>query len=41
VTTLLDAPIADERGLIDAIKARRSRAGRGLMKGHVVPFDLP
>ncbi|HXN87620.1 MAG TPA: PHP domain-containing protein [Candidatus Binataceae bacterium] len=41
VTTLLDAPIADERGLIDAVKARRSRAGRGLMKGAVVPFDLP
>jgi predicted metal-dependent phosphoesterase TrpH len=41
VTTLLDAPIADERGLIEAIKSRRSRAGRGLMKGAVVPFDLP
>ena len=41
VTTLLDAPITDESGLIDAIKARRSRAGRGLMKGTVVPFELP
>jgi|ERR1039457_7132936 hypothetical protein len=41
VTTLLDAPIIDERGLIDSIKARRSRAGRGLMKGAVVPFELP
>jgi predicted metal-dependent phosphoesterase TrpH len=40
VTTLLDEPVTDERGLIEQIKARRTRAGRGLMKGNVVPFEL-
>jgi predicted metal-dependent phosphoesterase TrpH len=41
VTTLLEDPIVDERGLIEQIKAHRSKAGRGLMKGDVVPFELP
>src|ERR1700683_130728 len=41
VTTLLDAPLADERGFMDAVKAGPSAGGRGLMKGAVVPFDLP
>ncbi len=41
VTTLLEDPISDEQGLIDQVKARRSRAGRGLMQGRVVPFELP
>src|SRR5580698_145853 len=39
VTTLFDAPIKDERGLIDAIRARRCRAGRGLLKSALVPFE--
>jgi hypothetical protein len=39
VTTLLDAPIKDERGLIDAIRSRRCRAGRGLLKSALVPFE--
>jgi predicted metal-dependent phosphoesterase TrpH len=41
VSTLLEAPIADERGLIDAIRARRCRAGRGLLQNALAPFDLP
>jgi predicted metal-dependent phosphoesterase TrpH len=41
VTTLLETPVTNEAGLIEAIKARRSRAGRGLMKGKVMPFELP
>jgi predicted metal-dependent phosphoesterase TrpH len=41
VTTLLDAPVKTERELIDAIRARRCRAGRGLLKNAVAPFDLP
>ena len=32
--------MTDERALIEQIKARRTRAGRGLMKGNVVPFEL-
>src|SRR5579864_4978357 len=40
VTTLFEEDVIDERGLIDQIKARRTRAGRGLMKGNVVPFEL-
>ncbi len=40
VTTLLEDPVADEQGLIEQVKARRTRAGRGLIKGAVVPFDL-
>ena len=41
VTTLLDAPVKTERELIDAIRARRCRAGRGLLKSALAPFDLP
>lgn len=41
VTTLLDEPIANERDLIDIIKARKTRAGRGLLAGAVTPFELP
>lgn len=41
VSTLLDEPVLDVEGLIAAIRARRCRAGRGLLKGGVVPFDLP
>jgi len=41
VSTLLDAPVQDERALIDAIKRKRCRAGRGLLKNALVPFDLP
>jgi predicted metal-dependent phosphoesterase TrpH len=41
VTTLLSEPVRNERDLIDLIKARKSRAGRGLIQGMVAPFDLP
>ena len=41
VTTLFPEPVRSERELIDAIRARRSRAGRGLLKGAVEPFALP
>ncbi len=41
VTTLLEAPVLSERGLIEQIKARTTRAGRGLLKGEVAPFELP
>ena len=41
VTTLLPEPIRTERELIEAIRARRSRAGRGLLKNAVEPFELP
>ncbi|HKN00051.1 MAG TPA: CehA/McbA family metallohydrolase [Candidatus Binataceae bacterium] len=41
VSTLLDAPVQDERALIDAIKRKRCWAGRGLLKNALVPFDLP
>jgi hypothetical protein len=40
VTTLCEEAVVDERGLIDQIKARRTQAGRGLMKGNVVPFEI-
>ena len=40
VTTLLDGPIKDERDLIDAIRSRRCRAGRGLLKSALAPFEL-
>src|SRR3984893_13921616 len=39
VTTLLDGPIKDERDLIDAIRSRRCRAGRGLLKDALSPFE--
>lgn len=41
VATLVDAPVKTERELIDAIRARRCRAGRGLLKNALAPFDLP
>lgn len=41
VATLVDAPVKTERALIDAIRARRCRAGRGLLKNALAPFDLP
>ena len=41
VTTLFPAPLCNERELIDAIRARRSRAGHGLLKRAVEPFELP
>ncbi len=40
VTTLLDGPIRDERELIEAIRSRRCRAGRGLLKSALAPFEL-
>ncbi len=41
VTTLLPSPVRTERELIDAIKARKTRAGRGLLDGVVAPFEIP
>lgn len=41
VTTLLPCPVRTERELIDAIKARKTRAGRGLLDGAVAPFEIP
>jgi predicted metal-dependent phosphoesterase TrpH len=41
VCTLLEAPVLNERDLIDAIKANRSRAGRGLLHDGVKLFDFP
>jgi len=41
VSTLLDAPVHDERGLIDAIKGGRCRAGRGLLQNALATFELP
>jgi predicted metal-dependent phosphoesterase TrpH len=41
VTTLFPEPVRSERELIEAIRARRSRAGRGLLKRAVEPFELP
>jgi len=40
VTTLFSEPVRTERDLIDAIRSRRSRAGRGLLKNAVTPFEL-
>jgi hypothetical protein len=41
VTTLLTEAVRNERELIDAIKARQTRAGRGLINGGVAPFEIP
>jgi predicted metal-dependent phosphoesterase TrpH len=41
VTTLLPSPVRTERELIDAIKARKTRAGRGLLDGAVAQFGIP
>jgi predicted metal-dependent phosphoesterase TrpH len=40
VTTLFADPIRSEHELIAAIRAGRTRAGRGLLSGAVAPFDL-
>jgi predicted metal-dependent phosphoesterase TrpH len=40
VTTLLAEPVRTERELIEAIRARKTRAGRGLLDGSVKLFDL-
>lgn len=40
VTTLLDHPVKNEREFIAAVKAGRCRAGRGLLKDGVAPFEL-
>jgi predicted metal-dependent phosphoesterase TrpH len=40
VTTLLDHPVKNEREFIEAVKAGRCRAGRGLLKDGVAPFEL-
>jgi hypothetical protein len=41
VTTMFDEPVRDERDLIALIKARRCRAGRGLLNNDLHTFDLP
>jgi predicted metal-dependent phosphoesterase TrpH len=41
VTTLLSEPVRNERDLIELIKARKSRAGRGLVQGAIEAFELP
>jgi predicted metal-dependent phosphoesterase TrpH len=41
VTTLLSEPVRNEHDLIELIKSKRSRAGRGLLKGVIEPFELP
>lgn len=40
VTTLFGGPLAGERDLIEAIRARRCSAGRGLLHNELRPFDL-
>jgi predicted metal-dependent phosphoesterase TrpH len=40
VTTLLSAAVHTERDLIEAIRARRTRAGRGLLEKSVQPFEV-
>jgi predicted metal-dependent phosphoesterase TrpH len=41
VTTLFSVAMRHERDLIDAIKARTTRAGRGLLDGAITAFELP
>lgn len=41
VTTLLPSAVRNERELIDAIKERKTIAGRGLLDGAVTPFESP
>jgi hypothetical protein len=41
VTTLFAEAVRTERELIEAIKAGKTRAGRGLLDGAVTPFELP
>lgn len=40
VSTLLSAEVSSERDLIEAIRGRRCRAGRGLLQNQLRPFDL-
>ncbi len=40
VTTLLPEPLRNERDLIEAIRSRRTRAGRGLLDSSVKPFEI-
>jgi predicted metal-dependent phosphoesterase TrpH len=40
VTTLFPEPVSTDREVIEAIRARRTRAGRGLLDGGITPFDL-
>jgi predicted metal-dependent phosphoesterase TrpH len=40
VTTLFSEPVRNERELIEAIRARRTRAGRGLLDNSVKPFEI-
>jgi predicted metal-dependent phosphoesterase TrpH len=40
VTTLFSSPLSSVQDLIDAIKARATCAGRGLLEGAVTPFDM-
>jgi predicted metal-dependent phosphoesterase TrpH len=40
VTTLFSEPVSNERELIEAIKTRKTRAGRGLLDRSVAPFEL-
>jgi predicted metal-dependent phosphoesterase TrpH len=40
VTTLFAEPVRNDRGLIEAVRAGRTRAGRGLLNGTVALFDL-
>ena len=40
VTTLLPEAVRNERELIEAIRSKRTRAGRGLLGGTVAPFEL-
>jgi predicted metal-dependent phosphoesterase TrpH len=39
VTTLLPEPVRNERELIEAIRSKKTRAGRGLLGGSVTPFE--
>src|SRR5689334_20749976 len=41
VTTLFSTAVSSEQDLIAAIKARSTRAGRGLLDGAVTAFDIP
>ncbi|HYA35825.1 MAG TPA: PHP domain-containing protein [Candidatus Binataceae bacterium] len=41
VTTLFEDRATDERSIIEQVKAGRVRAGRGLLKSELTPFDLP
>ncbi|MBV8772644.1 MAG: PHP domain-containing protein [Deltaproteobacteria bacterium] len=41
VTTLFSSQVSSAQQLIDAIRAKSTRAGRGLLNGSVEPFELP